>query len=241
MAHGIEVCERPEDVLRFPCELGIVVAYGQLIRGEVLGRLRLINVHFSLLPRWRGAAPVERAILAGDETTGVCLMGLEAGLDTGPVYARESTGIDPEEDLGHLRSRLGALGDKLLLAELSRGPQAFDHPVPQEGEVTYAHKITAEDRHLDFGEPAIIAQRRVRVGRAWTTFRGGRVVIHEARVRNDDGRSAGAPPGLIVEDHVVTPDGLLVPLVLQSEGRSRMDFPTWLAGARLEAGERFGP
>ena len=240
IAHGIAVCERPGDVLSFDCELGIVVAYGQLIKGDVLERLRLVNVHYSLLPRWRGAAPVERAILAGDVTTGVCLMGLEEGLDTGPVYACATTGIDPEEDLEHLRARLGQMGNLLLLGELARGSLAFDHCVAQSGEVTYAHKIGVDDRHLDFGQPAIVAQRKIRVGRAWTTFRGRRVVIHEARVRDDDGRTTNAAPGLIVDGQVCTPDGLLVPVVVQSEGRSRMEFSRWLAGVRPENGEAFG-
>ncbi|HUY05746.1 MAG TPA: methionyl-tRNA formyltransferase [Acidimicrobiales bacterium] len=240
-AHAIPVREHPSDVLEFPCDLGVVVAYGQLIRTDVLARLPMVNIHFSLLPRWRGAAPVERAILAGDQVTGVCLMRLEEGLDTGAVYARATTAIDPDEGLVSLRERLSSLGTALLLEELGLGDAAFAHAVLQTGEVNYAHKIGVEDRHLDFSEPAVIAQRKIRVGRAWTTFRGRRIVIHEARVRDGHEGATGGHPGLIVADHVLCSAGLLVPLVVQAEGRSRMDFATWLAGVRLKEGESFEP
>ena len=240
-AHGILVREHPSEVLEVPCDLGIVVAYGQLIRQNVLAELPMVNIHFSLLPRWRGAAPVERSILEGDEITGVCLMRLESGLDTGPVYAKAMTPIGPDESLEHLRQRLSVMGTKLLLDELARGAGAFEHAEPQLGEATYAHKIGVEDRHLDFGEPAVIAQRKIRIGRAWTTFRGRRVVIHAARVERAPGLCDSNRPGLIVDTGICTGDGLLAPLVIQSEGRSRMDFATWLAGARPQAGESFEP
>lgn len=237
---GLAVFEHPEEILEVGCDLGVVVAYGHLIRKDVLERLPLVNLHFSLLPRWRGAAPVERAILAGDPLTGVCLMALEEGLDTGPVFARVSTPIDPNEDLEHLRTRLSAIGTALLLDELARGDSAFDRREPQLGEVTYARKIEVEDRHLDFNEPALVAQRRVRVGRAWTRFRSRRVMIHEAALL-EGACGVGERPGQIIDGHVCTPDGLLVPLVIQSEGRSRMDFSAWLAGVRPESGESFEP
>src|SRR5207244_12004672 len=94
---GLPVTEQVDDVLDAEVDLGVVVAFGRLIKPHVLERVPMVNVHFSLLPRWRGAAPVERAILAGDTETGVALMALEEGLDTGPVYAVERVGVNPEE------------------------------------------------------------------------------------------------------------------------------------------------
>src|SRR5918999_726639 len=113
-----------DDIAASGAELGVVVAFGQLIPPSVLDALPsgYVNMHFSLLPRWRGAAQVERAMLAGDQETGVCLMQLEAGLDTGPVYACERVTIDPEESAGELRARLARLGTDLLLAEIDSIP-----------------------------------------------------------------------------------------------------------------------
>src|SRR5690606_10623910 len=123
---------------------------------------RMVNLHFSLLPRWRGAAPVERALLAGDEETGVCVMELEAGLDTGPVHACERVAIGPEETADELRSRLVAIGTDLLVRLLTTG---LGTPVPQEGEPTYAAKIEPEELRLDWTRPAVELGRVVRVGR----------------------------------------------------------------------------
>ena len=118
---GIAVTDRVGDVLDVGAELGIVVAFGRLIRPAVLDRLRMVNVHFSLLPRWRGAAPVERAILAGDDRTGVCLMQLEAELDTGPVFARAETPILRETTARGLLTTLSELGAELLVEHLAGG------------------------------------------------------------------------------------------------------------------------
>src|SRR5207302_6690123 len=103
---GVGVTDQVDDVIDSGAELGVVVAFGRLIKPHVLAALPMVNVHFSLLPRWRGAAPLERAILAGDTETGVCLMGLEEGLDTGPVYECVPVGIGPEETADELRGRL---------------------------------------------------------------------------------------------------------------------------------------
>jgi methionyl-tRNA formyltransferase len=231
-------------VLDHGCELGVVVAYGHLIRPNVLDHLPLVNVHFSLLPRWRGAAPVERAILAGDAETGVCLMRLEAGLDTGPVFVRSSTTIDPNEHADALRSRLAVIGNQLVLAELDRGDAAWSAPETQQGEPTYAEKIDVEDLHLNFFSSAVMNHRKVRVGRAWTTFRGHRLLVHEARLVDADqlrGRVEGDfPPGEIVGDLVMTTDGALELIVVQAEGKARIDMAAWRIGARPTPGERLG-
>jgi methionyl-tRNA formyltransferase len=164
---GLLVTHKPADVVPSGAELGVVVAYGRLVKPDVLAAVPMVNVHFSLLPRWRGAAPVERSILAGDRETGVCLMELEEGLDTGPVYARAATPIGADETADELRRRLGGIGADLLLKNLAVGLGA---PEPQIGEPTYAAKITTDEMRLDFEQAAEICDRAVRVGRAWTTW-----------------------------------------------------------------------
>ena len=236
-AHEIAVAEHPDAVIGAGCELGIVVAYGRLIRPNVLAELPLVNVHFSLLPRWRGAAPVERAILAGDEETGVCIMGLEEGLDTGPVYARGVTKIAEHERLEELRSRLGEIGDRLLLERLAFGREGFSDPAPQVGEATYAEKITVSDLKIDTLGAAIAAERQSRVGRAWSTFRGQRLLVHEAIVADD--RPEG-PPGELVGDLLLMGEGALRLMIVQPEGRARMAAKAWIAGARPTPGESLG-
>ena len=124
---GLPVSERVDDVVGLGADLGVVVAFGRLIRPHVLAALPMVNVHFSLLPRWRGAAPVERAILAGDEVTGVCIMGLEEGLDTGPVFASREVPIGPDATLADLRGQLVELGTGLLVDLLRDG---LPEPVP---------------------------------------------------------------------------------------------------------------
>ena len=190
---GLLVTHTPADVVSSGAELGVVVAYGRLVKPDVLAAVPMVNVHFSLLPRWRGAAPVERAVLAGDPETGVCLMELEEGLDTGPVYARAVTPIGPDETADELRRRLGEMGTELLLKNLSVGLGA---PEPQMGEPTYASKISPDELRLDFDRAAEICNRVVRVGRAWTTWRGKRLLVHRARVLDEQqGLFRWADPG----------------------------------------------
>ncbi len=234
VALGLPVSHRPADVTTSGAELGVVVAYGRLIKPEVLAEVPMLNVHFSLLPRWRGAAPVERALLAGDAETGVCLMALEEGLDTGPVYDRVATPIGPDETADELRRRLGEIGNELLVARLSAG---LGEPRPQTGEPTYAAKVGPGELHLDFSRAAEVCDRQVRVGRAWTTWRGRRLLVHRARVVTD----AGALwPGEIVGDRVGTGEGALQLLVVQPEGKPAMSSADWLRGARPAPGERLG-
>ena len=235
---GLRVTDRVGDVTAAGAELGVVVAFGRLVKPDVLDKVPMVNVHFSLLPRWRGAAPVERAILAGDEITGVCLMKVEEGLDTGGVYARVETPINPDETAVELRDRLGRLGAELLVDRLSDGLPGLGEPVPQTGEATYAPKISVEDLHLDFRRPAADLARVVRVGRAWTTWRGGRLLVHRATV--DPSSTGQFPPGAIVGDKVATAGGWLVPLQVQAEGRRPQEFAEWARGARMLPGDRLG-
>jgi methionyl-tRNA formyltransferase len=200
-------------------ELGVVVAFGQIIKPHVLDAIPMVNLHFSLLPRWRGAAPVERALLAGDEVTGVCVMAVEEGLDTGGVYARSEVGIGAETTASELRSQLVDVGTALLVETLARPlDEWIEHPEPQTGEVTYASKFTSDDFEIDWSLPAPDVHRLIRVGGAWTTFRGKRLKIHEARLV----------------------DGVVVPMTVQPEGKPAMAFDAWRNGARPAADELFG-
>ena len=167
---GLPVAHDPDALLGSDAVLGVVVAFGSILKPHLLAHLPMVNLHFSLLPRWRGAAPVERAILAGDELTGVCVMAVEEGLDTGGVYASATTDVGTKT-LHELWDELSDTGARLLVEWL---PTAFVGdtlvaPTPQEGEVTYAAKLTADDRRLD---PSMAPDRLlavVRLGNAWTT------------------------------------------------------------------------
>jgi methionyl-tRNA formyltransferase len=228
---GLPVTDKVDDVLDAGVELGVVVAYGRLIKPHVLERVPMINVHFSLLPRWRGAAPVERAILAGDAETGVCIMQLEEGLDTGPVYACERLTIGEDETADELREHMVDVAVPLLLDALERG---LGTPTPQDGDATYAAKLDHDDHRLRWDRPARELHRVVRLGRAWTTFRGRRLLVREARVLD-----GGFEPGEIEGDVVGTGDGGLELIEVQPEGRGPVPARSWVNGARVQPGERF--
>jgi methionyl-tRNA formyltransferase len=236
---GLTLSETVADVKDSGAELGVVVAFGRIIKPDVFKAVPMVNVHFSLLPRWRGAAPVERAILAGDEVTGVCLMVIERELDTGGVYARVETPIGPTETADELRERLGVLGAGLLVDRLRDGRASLGAPQPQVGEVTYAEKLSPSDRHLPLSRPAELLVRVVRIGRAWTTWRGKRLFVHEAMV-DADPVAEDVEPGTFSAGRIATGDGWLVPRIVQAEGRSQQDFGEWIRGARLAEGEQLG-
>ncbi len=212
---GLPVTHSVDDVLATDAELGVVVAFGQLIRPNVLERLPFVNLHFSLLPRWRGAAPVERALLAGDAETGVDLMRLEVGLDTGPVIARRTVAIGDDATLSALRTELVRVGTQLLVETLRSGLHEGSFQV---GEPTYATKIDSAELQLDWSRPAIELDRLVRLGGAWTTFRGKRLKVLSAQLDGDR----------------------LLPLVVQPEGRGPMDYGSWRNGARPGHDEQLG-
>jgi methionyl-tRNA formyltransferase len=230
---GLPVSHTVDDVLAVGADLGVVVAYGRLIKRPVLEQLAMVNLHFSLLPRWRGAAPVERALLAGDAETGVCLMQLEEGLDTGPVFAREVVPIGARQTLAGLRSELVDAGTRLLARSLRAG---LGEPEPQEGEATYATKIDPAELELTWDRPAAELDRLVRLGGAWTTFRGKRLKVHAAH----PGLPPSPPPGELLDTKVGCADRPLVLEVVQPEGKGPMPVQDWRNGARPGAGERLG-
>jgi len=233
---GLPVTDRLDDTASADTDLAVVVAYGGIVPARLLDRLAFVNVHFSLLPRWRGPAPVERAILAGDTETGVCLMGLVPEVDAGPVHRRASTPIGPDETADELRDRLVALGVELLMKALADG---FGPPDPQSGEATHAAKIEPAELRIDWTAPAEAVHRAIRVGGAWTTVRGRRLKIGAARRL---AATAGlGPPGTVSGTAVATGDGGGIELVtVQPEGRRALSAADWLNGARLAPGERLG-
>ena len=205
LEHGLRVTDNVDDVLEAGADLGVVVAYGKIIKPHILDALDMVNVHFSLLPRWRGAAPVERAILAGDSETGVCLMRVDVGLDTGDVFARRAVAIGEDERADDLTARLATIGAELLVDGLRDGLGAGE---PQQGEPTYASKIEPDDLRLDTGAPPEELVRRTRIGRAWTTVNGKRLIVWRA----------------------VVVEGVFTPLEVQPEGKGRMAYADWVRG-----------
>ena len=231
-ALGIDVVQpenvnAPESVERIAAsapEAVLLCAFGAIVREPLLSRFGAIrNVHPSLLPRWRGAAPVERAIMAGDETTGVSIMALGEGLDDGPVLLAAEEPIGPDDTYGTLSERLEALGAELLVRALDEDPE----PVPQpEDGVTYAEKITAADRTLDPTRPAAELERVVR---ALTPHVGARVELRQGEmlgVRRARVVASADDAPLVV----TTPDGLLGLLEVQPPGGRPMDAAAYLRG-----------
>jgi methionyl-tRNA formyltransferase len=233
----IPVSHRIADALDADAVLGVVVAFGRIIPAAVLEELPMVNLHMSLLPRWRGAAPIERAILAGDAETGVSLMALEEGLDTGPVYAVIRVPIDDAEHADELTIRLGEIGTTALLERLGAATADLGEALPQLGEVTYAEKLTIDDHHLDFFKSAVECLRVVRIGRAWTTFRGKRLIVHAARIGET---TSGVELGALVAGLVATGDGSVILEVVQLEGRSAQPYDQFANGVHVTAGERLG-
>ncbi|MEZ5141855.1 MAG: methionyl-tRNA formyltransferase [Acidimicrobiales bacterium] len=238
---GLPVTDDVDDVLGAGADLGVVVAFGRLIRPHVLDAVPMINLHFSALPRWRGAAPVERAILAGDERTAVAVMAVDETLDTGDVFAETVLEIGPDETADELRARLVEAGTALLVDALAHGLTAAR---PQVGEPTYAAKIDPAELHLDWSRSAEELHRVVRIGGAWTTFRGKRLKVWRTTLV-DGGAGAGVAgsnpaPGELDGLVVGTADGTLELVEVQPEGKGRQEAAAWRNGARPAPGERLG-
>ena len=226
---GLAVSHVVDEAIAAGADLGVVVAFGQLIKPHVLDNLAMVNLHFSLLPRWRGAAPVERALLAGDDDTGVCLMKVEEGLDTGPVYRRVTVPIGTSTTADELRRDLVRVGTELLVDELLAG---LGTPQAQSGEPTYAAKIVAEELHIDWTRSPVDVDRLVRLGGAWTTLHGKRLKIIAAELSDMTGRASNCLTG----DRV----GGLRLVTVQPEGKAPMPFEAFARGARLSELERLG-
>ncbi|HET6529494.1 MAG TPA: methionyl-tRNA formyltransferase [Actinoplanes sp.] len=251
--HGIEVLtpQRPRDpefldrLREIDPDCVPVVAYGALVPPAALEipRHGWVNLHFSLLPAWRGAAPVQHAVLHGDEVTGASVFELEAGLDTGPVYGTLTEDIRPHDTAGDLLDRLATEGAGLLVAVLDaiEDGTARAHPQPADG-ITLAPKLTVEDARVRWTDPAFAVDRRIRactpVPGAWTTLRGDRVKLGPVRAVAN---AASLKPGeLLVERTQVLAGTATTPVILgevRAAGKKAMPATDWARGLRIEPGE----
>ena len=226
--------ELVDELAALGADVSVVVAFGQLLPASVLATTRhgFVNLHFSLLPRWRGAAPVERAMLAGDAETGVCVMALDEGMDTGPVYAHAVTPIGSDETAGELRARLVEIGTPLLVQTLNDVGTAT--PTPQTGEPTHAAKLSVDEFRLDWTAPADDLARIVRAGNprpgAWTDLDGARFKVLRAIVTAT--APAGSPGDVDATGSVVTGTGGLQLVEVQPAAKGPMPATAWLAGRR---------
>lgn len=222
-------------------DVAVVAAYGLILPRAILDAPRhgCLNVHGSILPRWRGAAPVQRAIMAGDEVTGVTIMRMEAGLDTGPMLLTEVIAIE-HKNAAQVTEELSKLGARLMievLAELSHYPP---RPQPEEG-VTYAAKISKEEARVDWTRPARDLERHVRglapFPGAWFELNGERVKLLEAHAELD---IRDVPTGTILDDRLLIAcgDNALRPALLQRAGKGAMALDDFLRGFPIPAGTR---
>ena len=214
----------------YDIERAVVVAYGALIPAALLDRVPMLNVHFSLLPRWRGAAPVERAILAGDDETGVSVMTLEATLDTGPVHVERRVQLE-NQTVSELLGQLADLGAGAVV-EVLGSPELLAKPQPQVGAVTYAAKLDAETFHLSPAMTVVEVMRMVRLERAFLLVGERRLRIYEVRPT----AQATVSGTLSLADGEVVlgaADGTMMVVTVQPEGGRRMAAKDWWSGARL--------
>ncbi len=220
-------------------DAAVVAAYGLILPPDILSapRLGCLNIHASLLPRWRGAAPIQAAILAGDAQTGITIMQMDAGLDTGGMLLARPTPIGPRDTAADLHDRLSEMGAGLILRALQNPPQ----PVPQEESLaTYAPKLSREDARLDFTQPAATLERRIRAHTPWP---GSLAMLGDAVVKLISAECAAGQgiPGEILDDRltIACGEGALRPIMVQRAGKAAMSTEAFLRGFPLPPGARF--
>ena len=229
-------------------DAGVVVAFGQILPAAVLDapRLGCFNLHASLLPRWRGAAPIQRAIMAGDEVTGVEVMQMTEGLDEGPVLASETVRIDALETASTLHDRLAAVGAGLLARTMAAVERGEARATPQaEAGLTYAKKIRAKEARIAWTKPAVEVDRKIRglspFPGAWFAADLGKGEERVKLIRTERAEGSGAPGTLLSADGIVACGSGAVRLVtVQRAGSKAMAFADFARGARLAPGFRFG-
>jgi methionyl-tRNA formyltransferase len=224
-------------------DVAVVVAYGLILPQAILDApvRGCLNIHASLLPRWRGAAPIHRAIMAGDAETGVCIMQMEAGLDTGPVLMRAATPIGAQETTDQLHDRLSGIGAELIVSALSQLDDLTPQPQPEEG-VTYAYKHDKGEARVDWTQPADQVDRLIRglspFPGAWTEWQGQRLKLLASALIAD---GSGAPGTVLDTDlRVACGKGAVQLLRLQRAGKGAQDAETFLRGVALTAGDVLG-
>ncbi len=221
-------------------DVAVVVAYGLILPQPILDAPAqgCLNIHASLLPRWRGAAPIHRAIMSGDAQTGICIMQMEAGLDTGPVLMREATDIGIEETADQLHDRLSTMGSKLIVEALHDLPDLTPEPQPEVG-VTYAAKIDKSEARIDWSRPAAEVDRQIRglspFPGAWTEIDGDRVKLLASRLAEGQG-----VPGEALDDAltIACGEGAVDLLRLQRAGKGAQNKETFLRGWPVAKGSR---
>jgi methionyl-tRNA formyltransferase len=242
-----------ESLSALNADLGVVAAYGKILTDAVLAtpRLGMINVHASLLPRYRGAAPVHRAIIAGERETGVTIMRVVKALDAGPMLATVERAIGPDDTSEEVERDLGTLGAALLVSTTDALASGAGVETPQnDTEATYAHRLTKDDGIIDWSRSAEDLHNLVRGLHPWPhafTFHGSdRVILHRTTVRMGPSSPETNAPGTLIEAHgdelvIATGRGHLQLTQIQAEGKRPMTAREFLAGHRLSPGDRFGP
>jgi methionyl-tRNA formyltransferase len=236
--------EAQAEFTAWAADIAVVVAYGLILPQAVLDapRMGCVNIHASLLPRWRGAAPIHRAIMAGDDETGISIMQMEAGLDTGPVLLTRTLPIGAEDTTAALHDRLSQLGAEAIVAALADFDSLTPVPQPQEG-VTYAKKIDKAEAAIDWSNDAAEINRQIRglspFPGAWTTHSGRRLKF--LACRRAQARPDGAAAGSVIDGLTIAcGTGAIEITELQPEGKPRMAAADFLRGTDLPAGTILG-
>jgi methionyl-tRNA formyltransferase len=239
---GLRDPEAQAEFAALGADAAIVAAYGLILPKPILDapRLGCLNVHASLLPRWRGAAPIQRAILAGDRETGITIMQMDEGLDTGPMLLQQAIPIGPKTTAGELTEQLAGLGASLVVEALDEAAAGRHMPRPQpEAGVTYAPKLRREEAQLDWRRPAAELERQVRAFDPWP---GAFFLAREERIRvlsaETEPRGTAAAPGTVLDERlaIACGEGVLRPLRLQRPGRAPLDAAAFLRGFALPPG-----
>lgn len=231
---SLKTAEAQAEFAALGADVAVVVAYGLILPQAVLDAPRhgCLNIHASLLPRWRGAAPIHRAIMAGDPETGICIMQMEAGLDTGPVLLRQSLPIGPEDTTADLHDRLSGLGAAMILAALDRLPDLTATPQPDQG-ITYAQKIDKAEARIDWSRPAPEVDRQIR---GLSPFPGAWCLIGDERVkllRSRLAEGSGAPGQVLSGLTIACGTGAVEITLAQREGKRAAPTQDLLRGLTL--------